>query len=134
MYVNNMVNCHVQDEHWKMRKIMSLHVMQKLIWLLCVSWLWLSFLQLATVYNQHCTCTVTQLLNILYFANVKCAKWIKNFFRIQQLLLPLVCICLSPVFHWKKIREDFHNGPTEKCSLIDINSWINVAWNDISSC
>ena len=29
---------------------------------------------------------------------------------------------------------EFHNGPTKKCSLVDINSWINVTWNNISSC
>ena len=31
-------------------------------------------------------------------------------------------------------RDPIHNGPTEKCSLIDINTWINVTSNNISSC
>jgi len=32
----------------------------------------------------------------------------------------------------KMVRDPIHNSPTEKCSLIDINVWINVTSNNIS--
>ena len=42
----------------------------------------------------------------------------------------------STTFHYRSrfmshLRDPIHNGPTEKCNLININTWINVTSNNI---
>jgi len=54
--------------------------------------------------------------------------------NVTQAYRPTCVIHCGAVFWRYNLGCEFHNGPTEKCSLIDINSWINVTWNNISSC